>query len=101
VVLAVAFAALLFFGEPPKQCPNWHLPGARSSSLWVPFYLFMGPILMALLLMVARWERLVRKAIEMDYPTMTSVRYRLLIIVLMGCSVSQFPWIVLASNCLH
>ena len=99
VVLAVAFAALLLFGEPPKQCPNWHLPNARSSSLWVPFFLCMGLILPALIVMIARWEWIVGKAIEVDYPTMTPVPYRLLIIVLMGCSASQFPWTVLVSNC--
>src|SRR5215831_20392401 len=100
VFLAVIFVMVLLFVEPPKKCPNWHLPSNRSSSLWIPFWILTVPILTGVVFMTARWKWLVRKAIEsVDYSTMIPVPYTLVITVLIGCGMSQFPWALLVTNC--
>src|SRR5262249_37574484 len=53
VFLAVIFVMVLLFVEPPKKCPNWHLPSNRSSSLWIPFWILTVPILTGVVFMTA------------------------------------------------
>jgi hypothetical protein len=49
--------------------------------------------------MVTRWKWLVRKAIERaDDSSTIPVPYIPVVTVLMGCAMSQIPWLVLASN---
>jgi len=79
VLLTVILVAMLLFSEPPKQCPNWHLPGKRSTPLWLPFFMTV-PLLAALVFTVARWSWVVRKAIASAYyPNTTPVSYILIV----------------------
>jgi hypothetical protein len=100
VVLAVILVAVLLFVEPPKQCPNWHLPDYGLTSLWLPLLMFTVPLIAALIFMVVRWKWLVQKAIaSVDYPTTTPVPYILVITVMSGCAMSLLPWLLLAGKC--
>lgn len=99
-VLGAIFVAVLLFVEPPKQCPNWHLPDKRSTPLWLPFVMVTLPLIAVLILMVVRWDWLIQKAIEsVDYPTTIPVPYILVITVMWGCLMSLFPWLLLVSKC--
>ncbi|HEX3116673.1 MAG TPA: hypothetical protein VHQ48_14425 [Bradyrhizobium sp.] len=100
VLLSAVLVAVLLFVEPPRQCPNWHYADRRSTSLWLPFLVLTVPLLAALVFMVIRWKWFVQKAIEStDYPTTMPVTYTLIVTVLFGCGLSQFPWALLAAHC--
>jgi hypothetical protein len=99
VLLSVILLAVLLFVTPPKQCPGWHLPDQRATSMWLPSSWSML-VLAGLLFMIIRWDWLIEKAIaSVDYPTETPVTYILVITVLGGCAMSQLPWALLLSQC--
>ena len=100
VLLAVIFVVLLLFVNAPRQCPNWHLPDRRSTPLWVPFFILTVPLLVALTFVVIRWRWVLRKAIaSVDYPTTIPIPFTLVVTVLFGSAMAQFPWVVLVTKC--
>src|SRR5215831_4339792 len=64
VFLAVIFVMVLLFVEPPKKCPNWHLPSNRSGSLWIPFWFFTVPILASVVFMMPAGNGLYEKQLR-------------------------------------
>jgi hypothetical protein len=100
VLLFVAFFAVLMFVEPPKKCPNWHLPSNQHSPIW-PLALWSALVLAGLTFIIVRWRWVIKKAIGAadDYPTMIPVPYMLIIIVLFGCGMSQLPSVFLVTSC--
>jgi hypothetical protein len=100
VLMAVILAVVLLFVDAPRQCPNWHLPDRRSTPLWLPFLMLTVPLLVALTFVVIRWRWVVRKAIaSVDYPTPIPIPFTLVVTVLFGCAMAQFPWVVLVTKC--
>ena len=100
VLLSMIFAAILLFIEPPKRCPGWHLVDERTSSLWLPFFMFTIPVLTGLSFAVIRWKWLVQKTImDTNDATTVPVPYTLVATVLIGCAFSQFPWLLLLTHC--
>ena len=99
VLLSVILVAVLLLVDPPRQCPGWHLPDRRSTSLWLPL-LWSMLVLAGLLFMIIRWDWLIEKAIaSVDHPRTTPVTYTLVATVLGGCAMSQLPWALLLTRC--
>jgi len=99
VLLALTLAAVLLLVEPPQQCPDWRLPGKHSMPWWL-FFIWTAPLLAGLSFIVARWQWVLRKAIEsVDYPVAAPLAYTLVMTVLVGCAMSQLPWVELFSKC--
>jgi len=96
ILLSVILAAVLLFVEPPDQCPAGHVPDNQASpSIWLPFFMLTVPVLTALVFMVIRWKWLIQKAIaSIDYPTTVPVPYVLVITILFGSGMAQFPWLL-------
>src|SRR4051794_23550198 len=95
----VILVAVVLVVEPPQQCPNWHLPDQRSTSMLVPI-LWSSLVLSGLIFIGVRWCWFIRRAIEsVDSPTMMPVPYVLMMAVLMGCGMSQLPLVLLATRC--
>ena len=100
VLLAVILVVVLLFVDPPRQCPNWHLPDRRSTPLWLLFFMLTVPLLVALIFVVIRWRWVVRKAIaSVDYPPTIPIPFTLVVTVLFGCAMAQVPWVVLVTKC--
>jgi hypothetical protein len=100
--LWIAMAVVLMLFAPPRQCPNWHLNDAHSTSLW-QFLLFWGaPLNLFGCFIVLRWNWVIQKGLEretdMNSPQMPATHI-LVRMCVTNSVVSQVPLFFLLSKC--
>src|SRR6266702_2953424 len=67
-ILSALMLAILLFVEPPKLCPNWHLPDKASTPLLQMFMVLTVPFTAMLCFMIIRWDWVVQKAAKAKAP---------------------------------
>ncbi len=93
-ILSALMLAILLFVEPPKLCPNWHLPDKASTPLLQMFMVLTVPFTAMLCFMIIRWDWVVQKAAKAKAPIAKVVP-----MMLFMCVLPQVPLLLLVLRC--
>jgi len=97
-MLSLIMTATMLTFDPPDRCPQWHLPDASGTSLWLLLVLWTVPIMAFNGFIVARWRWVERVAAERARQAVP-VSYVLARMCVLGSLISQLPLFLLIFRC--